>query len=75
MNKDELGRLVQTCWEVACNVPMSSVDPGIYRGYDPQGNPQMNLIRWTTYQLLLANLLPKNNTVEQTVPKERWQDD
>lgn len=67
--------IVEECWKIACTASL----PGI--GEMPQGNGQLNSVRWQLFQQLVAQLVPNHqkfegNTkgaLEVVQPKEDWE--
>lgn len=79
MSPDELKTLISLCWDAASQAQMAGLNYGMFLpiiGTD--GQPIMSNVRWTTYQILLQNLVPKREKTETTLyqptPKEPWQD-
>lgn len=70
MSEQELQDLVERAWRVACRADIS--DAPMHRGCDGLGQPILDMVRYQTYQVLLASLVPK--TITQVLPKEPWQE-
>ncbi len=70
MSESELQDLVERAWRVACNANISNAP--MHRGCDISGQPIVDMIRYQTYQVLLAALVPRS--IVQVTPKEPWQE-
>lgn len=77
IERTEIEKLVSMCWDVACTTPMDGVPAGMFIAgiVDVSGQPAIHTVRWTTYGMLLNNLLPKHNSFDAPKqPKEPWEE-
>lgn len=78
VTREQLEKLITLCWQAASHAPMDGIPDGMEVKQSiilqPPGGI-LNHARFKTYELLLANLVPKTveSQIEMKPEKENWE--